>query len=343
MTKVPVVNSQQNPLMPTNPWKAERLIRSGKATPFWKMGIFCIRLNYETPKNVQSIVVGIDPGSKREAFTIKSCSSTYLNIQTNAIIGIKNKILSRKFARRCRRFRKTPYRICRRNRKRSDNWIPPSIKARWDFKINLVKKLKKIYPITNIIIEDVKAKSHKEEKNWNKSFSPLQTGKNYAYKQFRELGSFTLIYGFDTAKFRDKYGLTKIYEKLSDKFEAHCVDSWCIANSIYEGKLDNKEILRAIPIMFYKRQLHVFNFVKGGRRKNFGGTRSLGFKRGSFIKHPKYGIAIIGGTRCGKLTLWCPKTKKRLTKVAKPEDCKFLSYNNMWFINETNNKVGEMD
>lgn len=44
------------------------LIKSKEATPFWNKGIFCIRLNY-VPKRVykQDVVVGVDPGSKRNA------------------------------------------------------------------------------------------------------------------------------------------------------------------------------------------------------------------------------------------------------------------------------------
>lgn len=42
---VPVVDSDGRPLMPTIPSRARRWIRSGKATPFWKRGLFCVRLN----------------------------------------------------------------------------------------------------------------------------------------------------------------------------------------------------------------------------------------------------------------------------------------------------------
>lgn len=44
---VPVVDRDQKPLMPTTPARARRWIKSGKATPFWKRGVFCVRLNVE--------------------------------------------------------------------------------------------------------------------------------------------------------------------------------------------------------------------------------------------------------------------------------------------------------
>ncbi|MGY2793833.1 hypothetical protein ACVWVQ_000889 [Thermostichus sp. MS-CIW-36] len=37
---VPVVDHNQNPLMPTTPSRARRWIKTGKATPFWKRGVF---------------------------------------------------------------------------------------------------------------------------------------------------------------------------------------------------------------------------------------------------------------------------------------------------------------
>jgi len=42
---VPVVDSALRPLMPTTPSRAKRWIKSGKATPLWKKGVFCVRLN----------------------------------------------------------------------------------------------------------------------------------------------------------------------------------------------------------------------------------------------------------------------------------------------------------
>src|ERR1700690_2176295 len=67
MVYVPVVDRNQNPLMPTTPSRARRWIKSKEATPFWKKGVFCIRLNRDPSSEIrQAVVVGIDPGSKKE-------------------------------------------------------------------------------------------------------------------------------------------------------------------------------------------------------------------------------------------------------------------------------------
>src|SRR6266567_2056883 len=50
---VPVVDQEHTPLMPTIPARARRWIRSGKATHFWKGGVFCVRLNVEPSRRVQ--------------------------------------------------------------------------------------------------------------------------------------------------------------------------------------------------------------------------------------------------------------------------------------------------
>jgi len=127
---VPVVDCNQKPLMPTTPSRARRWIKMGKATPFWKRGVFCVRLNVEpSARNTQPIAVGIDPGSKKEALTVKSEAHTYLNIQADAVTWVKDAVTVRGQMRRARRFRKTPCRHNRANRARGA--LPPSTKARW--------------------------------------------------------------------------------------------------------------------------------------------------------------------------------------------------------------------
>ena len=98
---VPVVDQNQKPLMPTTPSRARKWIKSGKATPFWKQGVFCVRLNQEpSDTKVQEVAVGVDPGSKKEGFTVKSDSHTYLNVQTDAVTWVKDAVKTRSQMRR---------------------------------------------------------------------------------------------------------------------------------------------------------------------------------------------------------------------------------------------------
>ena len=93
----PVVDKNQKPLMPTRPSRAAKRIKSGKATPFWSNGVFCVRLNREPSKRCnQEIAVGVDPGSKKESFTVKSASHTYFNAQADAHNKVCQKVEKRR-------------------------------------------------------------------------------------------------------------------------------------------------------------------------------------------------------------------------------------------------------
>jgi hypothetical protein len=335
---VPVVNQQQEPLMPTTPSRAKRWIKSGKATPFFKKGIFCVRLNVEPSKQeTQEIAVGIDPGSKKEGFTVKSLAHTYLNIQTDAVTWVKDAVEIRRNMRKARRSRNTPCRINRQNRKRGG--LSPSTKARWQWKLRICNQLKRIFPIEVFVVEDIKARTWKGGKKWNQSFSPLEVGKSWFYNELEKLGKVELKQGYETKELRDLLWLKKTGKKTAEVFEAHCVDSWVLASSWVGGKVpDNKELLLITPLRFHRRQLHKLQPEKGGIRKRYGSTRSLGFKRGSIVRHPKYGITYIGGNSKNRISLHSLETGIRLCRTAKIEDCKFLTYNTerMRFIPKIN-------
>jgi len=322
-----VVNKENKPLMPTTPSRARRWIRDGKATYFWKRGLFCIRLNFDpSGETTELIAVGIDPGSKKEGITVKSQAHTYLNLQLDAVTWVKDAIATRKNMRRARRFRKTPCRKNRLNRKRGG--LPPSTKARWQWKLRVIRHLAKIMPITEFVVEDIKAVT-KGQRRWDVMFSPLQVGKQWFYDQLEQIGFVHLLEGWQTKNLRDTHGLSKTKLKMAEVFEAHCVDSWVLANWLVGGhiKPDNTDILCITPLRFYRRQLHVLQPAKGGVRKPYGSTRSYGFTRGSLVQHLKYGLSYIGGWMKDRISLHCVNTGKRLTQSAKPLDCQFLTYN----------------
>lgn len=332
MQSVPVVDKNQRPLMPTTAQRAERWIKSGKAAPFWKRGVFCVRLNVEpSSRFTQPIAVGIDPGSKREAFTVKSATRTYLNVQTHAVDWVKAAEEASTNMRRARRFRKTPCRKPRFNRKRGG--IPPSTKARWQWKLRICHWLTKLFPVIAFVVEDIKAKTFKNGRKWNIMFSPLEVGKKWFYSELERIAILHTLQGHETAELRSQLGLKKSKQKLSDKFEAHCVDSWVLANWYTEGhdKPDNTQLIVIIPLRFHRRQLHRFQPGKGAIRSPYGGTISEGFKRGGIARHPKYGIVYIGGASKGRVSLHSLETGKRLTQNAKPSDTKFLSFNSWRF------------
>lgn len=326
-TFIPVVGKDGVPLMPTTPSRARRWVKRGEATPFFRRGIFCVRLNREpSSRERQEIAVGIDPGSKKEGFTIKSSAHTFLNIQADAVTWVKEALEARRMMRRVRRSRKTPCRANRKNRARG--CLTPSTKARWQWKLRITIQLITVFPITDFVVEDIKACST-GKRRWDRSFSPLEVGKKWFYEELEHFGNVHLKQGWETAEMRTTSGLKKSKSKMSDVFEAHCVDSWVLANWYVGGhiKPDNMSMLCISPIRLHRRQLHAMQPAKDGFRRLYGGTRSLGLKRGSVITHPKYGKSYIGGTSNGHISLHALESGERLTQDVKPQDCRFVAYN----------------
>jgi hypothetical protein len=325
MLYVPVVSSTGKPLMPTSNQRANQLIRAGRALRRFSKGVFYIRLTQRADGDTQPIAVGIDPGSKKEGFTVKSATATYLNIQADAVTWVKDAIETRRQLRRARRNRKTP---CRQNRiNHAIGGIPPSTKARSQWKVRIAAWLSKLYPVLHFVVEDIKAHCF-GGRRWNKSFSPLQVGKKRFYEQLEKIAPVTTLQGYETFELRNNMGLQKNKNKMAETFNAHCVDSWVLANYYVGGhiKPDNEEMLLITPLRFHRRQLHVQNFAKGGIRKQYGGTRSMGFKRGSWVKHPKYGLCFVGGSSKGRVSLHSLEDGKRLTRSAKSKDIAFLHF-----------------
>jgi len=309
------------------------MMESGKATGFWKRGVFCIRLNVEpSARELQPIAVGIDPGSKREGYSVKSEAHTYLNIQTIAVSHVKKRVETRQMLRRNRRYRKTPYRQCRSNRGVGFR-LPPSTRARWGWKLRIASWLKKMFPITAFVVEDIQARTMKNGRKWNVQFSPLEVGKAWGYEQLRNLARVDLMQGHETHEIRTRLGLPKTRDKLAKKFSAHCVDAWVLANDWVGGHLkpDNERMLFLDPIQFQRRNLHDQLFAEGGIRRRAGGTISLGLKKGRLAKHTKHGLCYIGGNANGRLTLCDVSTGARIARNAKTEDLRLLAFNSWRF------------
>jgi hypothetical protein len=337
---VPVVDQNQIPLMPTTRTRADKWVKVGKATPFWKRGIFCVRLNIEpSARNYQHIACGIDPGSKMEGFTIASSKHQFLNIQAIAVDWVKSHIETRRNMRRSRRYRKTPCRQNRSNRLVNKVRVSPSTKARWQWKLRLANWLFKIFPVTDFVVEDIKAVTFQgKDGKRNQTFSPLQVGKEWFYEKLQKLAPVELKLGHETAELRKKLGLKKTKNKMATVFSPHCVDSFVLAYSVVGGQVNpsNQDLLVITPLRFHRRQLHRLEHAPGHIRSKYGSTISAGFKRGSIVQHSRWGLAYVGGEMVKPtkkdperkvISLHSIETGKRLTQSVNPQEVKFLTYN----------------
>ena len=325
---VPVISQSGNQqLMPTNPNKAGMLIKKGLATPYWSNGIFCIRLNYDTTDYTQDICVGVDPGSKKEGFTVKSEKRTYLNVQSDAHSGVGKKVKKRRELRRSRRSRKCPNRPNRTNRLSNKERIPAGTRARWDWKLRVLDWLSKLYPVSHVCVEDIKAVTKQYQRKWNSSFSPLEVGKQWFYDEIKKRWELLTLTGYETKDIRDRLGLKKSGDKMSETFDAHCVDSWSLAHHVVGGSEvpDNTDIFSISPIPIKRRCLHREQESKGGKRNRYGGTRCLNTIKNALVRHVKHGVLRVSGHQKEKLTLSEVNSSKQVVLQAKPQDYRILT------------------
>ena len=329
MLYVPVVGAEGKPLMPCHPARARELVRCGRAARRHNRGLFYIKLVDRTDGATQPVVAGIDPGSKKEGLTVKSEAHTFLNIQADAVTWVKDAVKTRREMRRARRFRKTPCRTNRANRRRGV--LPPSTRARWQWKLRLATWLTKLYPISRFVVEDIKAET-RGQRRWDRSFSPLEVGKRWFYAELGRIAPVETKQGWETKALRDSLGLKKTKAKMAEVFAAHCVDSWVLANWWTGGhtKPDTTRLLCVTPLRFHRRQLHRLQPAPGGIRRPYGGTRSLGIKRGALVHHPSLGVTYVGGTSGQCLSLHSLATGQRITQTAHPDVCRVLAPYNTW-------------
>ena len=153
--------------------------------------------------------------------------------------------------RRSRRSRKCPNRKHRTNRMVNKQRIPAGTRTRWDWKLRILDYLSTMFPITHVCVEDIKARTSKGARTWNESFSPLEVGKQWFYAEIQKRWILSTLKGFATKAIRDSLGLKKSGNKMSNDFNAHCVDSWCLAYHVIGSdtdRVDNTGVFYVSPI-----------------------------------------------------------------------------------------------
>jgi hypothetical protein len=326
-TRVPVVGKDGKPLMPTKTSRARRWIKEGKALPKWsKLGIFYVQLTVDSGTNTQDIGLGLDPGSKFDGIAVVSRKEVLQTGMTELPQGICKKMEQRKNQRRNRRYRK-----CRRRKKRFDNrtrpedWLAPSQKAKVDFKLTIIGELRHLYPISICVVEDVCFDHY--TKRWGKYFSTVEIGKTLLYDTLQEwCGQLTLVSGVATALLREKYKVAKCPDKRKRGVASHAIDALVIiAEELGLGTLEIPSFYVWKRYQYPRRQLHKFQYEKGGTRRREGGSSSLnGFKKGGIVVYRER-LARVGGYMEGKMSLHtCNVNNKRFTQRAAPEECRKL-------------------
>ena len=147
VSAVYVLNMRGQPLMPTTPGKARKLLKEGKAKVV-KRTPFTIQLKYATGETKQPITLGVDSGFENIGLSAITDKMEVYSAEAKLRTDMVKLNSERRQYRRARRNRKTWYRASRfDNRKKPEGWLAPSIRHKLDSHIKLINKIKQFLPI----------------------------------------------------------------------------------------------------------------------------------------------------------------------------------------------------
>jgi len=307
--RIPVINSQNQPLMPTKPSRARKWIRDGKAIDkFNDLGQFYVQLIDEpSGTQTQPIVIGIDPGKLYSGIGVQSSKVTLFTAHlVLPFQKVRDRMDQRAMMRRGRRGRRINRKIAfskrahrqKRFSNRRGSKLPPSIRANRQLELRVVSELCKILPITGIVYEIVKAKG-------SKSFSPVMVGQKWMLTQLVKFAPVETCKGWETSQLRTQLGLQKQKHQKGDPIPAtHAVDGIALAcsaftqyESFHTARSDGHhwtgkvtvtnapfKVIRRPPIS--RRQLHLMVPAKGGIRRKYGGTTTpFEVRKGDLVRY----------------------------------------------------------
>ncbi len=212
-----VLDKYGHPLMPTERHgKVRRLLNSSKAKVI-KRCPFTIQLMYESMTNTQDISLGVDAGSKHIGISATTTDKELYAADIELRNDIVELLSTRREARRARRNRNTRYRAPRfNNRKREDNWLAPSVRAKVMTHLKVVKGVQKILPVSKIIVE-VASFDIQKIKNPNISGTEYQQGKQLNFWNVREYVLFRDGHTCQCCKGKSKYKILNVHHIESRK------------------------------------------------------------------------------------------------------------------------------
>ena len=146
-------NMRGQALMPCSQRKARLLLKQGKAKIVGYKP-FTIQLTYATGEAKQDIHVGIDEGARYIGIAITSQNKVLAKGEVELRQDVHSLLTTRAMYRRDRRNRKTRYRKPRfLNRKKKDDWIPPSIEGKLNANFFWIDKFCSLVPNPILQIE----------------------------------------------------------------------------------------------------------------------------------------------------------------------------------------------
>ena len=149
--RVPVINMRGEPLMPTTPRKARKLLEQGRAKVV-NYNPFTIQLLYGTGETKQEIVVGVDSGYAHIGYSAITASKELIAGEVELRTDIPRLLEKRRAYRRTKRNRLW-HRKPRFLNRGKEGWLAPSIEHKLQSHIKLIDRLKRILPIKEVVVE----------------------------------------------------------------------------------------------------------------------------------------------------------------------------------------------
>ena len=184
--RVYVINFKKEPLMPTIPSKARKLLKQNKAKVVSRTP-FTIQLLYSTGETKQDTVLGVDAGSKFIGLSVttekQELFSAELELRNDIVDLLSTRRQNRRTRRNRLRYRKA--RFLNRVKSKNKGWLAPSIEHKINTHLNIIAKLHKILPITKTIVE-VASFDIQKIKNPNIKGEEYQQGEQLNFWNIRE-------------------------------------------------------------------------------------------------------------------------------------------------------------
>lgn len=153
-----VLGKRGNPLMPCHPARARALLRSGRAVVV-RRSPFVIRLKDRADGAVQSVRLGVDPGSRTTGMALTRQSGSTRTVLvlveiTHRSQEIHKRMQQRAAYRRRRRSANLRYRAPRfLNRTKPKGWLAPSLRSRVQHAETWARRLQSWCPVAAIDLE----------------------------------------------------------------------------------------------------------------------------------------------------------------------------------------------
>lgn len=188
--------------------------------------------------------------------------------------------------------------------------------------IRVVSELSKIYPVSSIVYEIIKADvdltSGRKGAGSGKGFSPVMCGQRWGIERLRSIAPVKTVLGWQndgngTSQIRNHLGLTKTKDKKAQTPESHAVDGIALASTEFirfglvpKIAYDSRDWIGSVTVThapfkvitradYFRRALHFDNADKGGLRKRKGGTITpFGVRCGDKVKATKSGVTVFG-------------------------------------------------